>query len=117
MNTTRLERYEPPEGVRVAFGRPMRGREGFRRSHREAVQAARVAALARDFGRQVVGYAQVELVSLLASDLPRAREFVATRLGPLAAASEPTQRMRATLSAFLAGGGRSVRAAKELYVH
>jgi DNA-binding PucR family transcriptional regulator len=65
----------------------------------------------------VVGYAQVELVSLLASDLPRAREFVATRLGPLASAGEPTQRLRETLSAFLTAGGRSVRAAKELYVH
>jgi DNA-binding PucR family transcriptional regulator len=117
VETTQLERYEPPEGIRVAFGRPARGLEGFRRSHREAVQAARVASLARDLGRQVVGYAQVELVSLLASDLPRAREFVATRLGPLAAASEAAQRLRETLSAFLTAGGRSVRAAKELYVH
>jgi DNA-binding PucR family transcriptional regulator len=65
----------------------------------------------------VVGYAQVELVSLLASDLPRARDFVATRLGPLAAAGELAQRLRETLSAFLRAGGRSVRAAKELYVH
>jgi hypothetical protein len=117
VDTTRLERYEPPEGIRVAFGRPAAGLEGFRRSHREAIQAARVASLARDLGRQVVGYAQVELVSLLASDLPRAREFVATRLGPLAAAGEPMQRLRETLRAFLAAGGRSVRAAKELYVH
>jgi len=117
VDTKRLERYAPPEGLRVAFGRPRRGVEGFRRSHREAVRAARVAALARDVGRQVVGYAQVELVSLLASDLPQAREFVATRLGPLAAASGPALRLRETLSAFLAAGGRSVRAAKELYVH
>jgi hypothetical protein len=117
VDTARLERYEPPEGVLVAFGRPARGIEGFRRSHGEAVQAARVAALARDAGRRVVGYAQVELVSLLASDLPRAREFVATRLGPLAAAEEPAQRLRETLRVFLATGGRSVRAAKELYVH
>ncbi len=65
----------------------------------------------------MVGYAQVELVSLLASDLPRAREFVATQLGPLAAADEPSQRLRETLRAFLAAGGRSMRAAKELYVH
>jgi DNA-binding PucR family transcriptional regulator len=117
VDTTRLERYESPEGIRVAFGRAGRGLGGFRRSHREAVQAARVAALARDVERSVVGYAQVELVSLLASDLPRAREFVATRLGPLAAAGEPAGRLRETLSAFLAAGGRSVRAAKELYVH
>ena len=112
-----LARYEPPEGVRVAFGRPARGLDGFRRSHREAVQAARVAALAGGGGGAVVDYAEVELVSLLAYDLPRAREFVASRLGPLAAPGESTQRLRETLRVFLAMGGRSARAAKELYVH
>jgi len=117
VDTRALERYEPPEGVRVAFGKPGRGLDGFRRSHHEAVQAARVAALAGSGGGAVVDYAQVELVSLLACDLPRAREFVASRLGPLAAPGEPTQRLRETLRVFLAMGGRSARAAKELYVH
>ena len=117
VDTTRLELYEPPEGIRVAFGRPGQGLEGFRRSHREAVQAARVTSLARGVERIAVGYARVELVSLLASDLPRAREFVATRLGPLAVVGEPAQRLRETLRAFLEAGGRSMRAAKELYVH
>jgi DNA-binding PucR family transcriptional regulator len=112
-----LAHYQPPEGVRVAFGRPARGLDGFRRSHREAVQAARVAALAGGGGSAVVDYAEVELVSLLAYDLPRAREFVASRLGPLAAPGESTQRLRETLRVFLAMGGRSARAAKELYVH
>ena len=117
VDTRALERYEPPEGVRVAFGKPGRGLDGFRRSHHEAVQAARVAALAGSGGGAVVDYAQVELVSLLACDLPRAREFVASRLGPLAAPGEPTQRLRETLRVFLTVGGRSARAAKELYVH
>jgi DNA-binding PucR family transcriptional regulator len=117
VDTRALARYEPPEGIRVAFGKPGRGLDGFRRSHHEAVQAARVAALAGSGGGAVVDYAQVELVSLLACDLPRAREFVASRLGPLAAPGEPTQRLRETLRVFLAMGGRSARAAKELYVH
>jgi hypothetical protein len=117
LDTRALERYEPPQGVRVAFGRPGRGLDGFRRSHREAVQAARVASLAGSEDGAVVDYAQVELVSLLACDLPRARAFVASRLGPLAAPGEPTQRLRETLRVFLAMGGRSARAAKELYVH
>jgi DNA-binding PucR family transcriptional regulator len=117
VDTRRLERYEPPEGIRVAFGRPGQGLEGFRRSHREAVQAARVASLAQGLGRAVVGYAQVELVSLLASDISAARAFVATQLGPLAVVGEPAQRLRETLRAFLETGGRSVRAAKQLYVH
>ena len=112
-----LKGYEPPDGVRVAFGRPGRGVDGFRRSHQEAVQAARVASLAGSSAGAVVDYAQVELVSLLACDLPRAREFVAGRLGPLAAPGEPTQRLRETLRVFLALGGRGARTAKELYVH
>jgi DNA-binding PucR family transcriptional regulator len=117
VDTGALALYEPPDGVRVAFGRSGRGLDGFRRSHHEAVQAARVAALAGRGGGAVVDYARVELVSLLASDLPGAREFVASRLGPLAAPGEPTQRLRETLRVFLAMGGRSARAAKELYVH
>ena len=43
-----LERYAPPEGVRVALGASGQGVAGFRRSHADAVQAARVAALAGD---------------------------------------------------------------------
>ena len=117
LHTRALARYEPPEGVRVAFGKPARGLDGFRRSHQEAVQAARVASLAGSGAGAVVDYERVELVSLLACDLPRAREFVASRLGPLAAPGEPTQRLRETLRVFLALGGRSARAAKELYVH
>ncbi len=117
VDTRALARYEPPDGVRVAFGKPARGLDGFRRSHQEAVQAARVATLGGSAGGAVVDYAQVELVSLLACDLPRAREFVASRLGPLGAPGEPTERLRETLRVFLAMGGRSARAAKELYVH
>jgi DNA-binding PucR family transcriptional regulator len=79
VGTAALERYEPPEGVRIAFGVPARDVAGFRRSHVEAVQAARVAALAGDSATTVTSYRRVELVSLLASDLPRARRFVAAR--------------------------------------
>ena len=60
----------------------------------------------------MVDYAQVELVSLLACDLPRAREFVASRLGPLAAPGEPTQRLRETLQR-VPGHGRTQRSRRE----
>jgi DNA-binding PucR family transcriptional regulator len=111
-----LERYDPPGGIRVAFGEPGQGVAGFRRSHAEAVQAARLAALA-EAGPAVTSYRRTELVSLLASDLPRARRFVAARLGPLASASEPAARLRETVLAFLVTGGSATRVAKELYVH
>ena len=65
----------------------------------------------------MTSYARVELVSLLAGDLPRARAFVAGQLGPLASTAEPAERLRATVLAFLASGGRVARVAKELYVH
>ena len=45
--TDALERYEPPSGVLVAFGRPAKGIAGFRSSHAEALQAARIGSLAR----------------------------------------------------------------------
>jgi DNA-binding PucR family transcriptional regulator len=112
-----LEHYQPPEGIRVAFGAPAHGVEGFRSSHAEALQAARIASLAPATAAPVTGYARVELVSLLATDLPRARAFVARQLGPLATTDEPAERLRETVLAFLTAGGSATRVAKELYVH
>ena len=112
-----LADYVPPEEILVAVGRPGHGLGGFRRSHAEALEAARVAALAGGAAAAVTCYERVELVSLLASDFPRARAFVAARLGPLAAATEPAARLRETVLAFLAANGSGTRAAKELYVH
>jgi DNA-binding PucR family transcriptional regulator len=109
-----LDAFTPPAGVRVAVGSPGEGIGGFRRSHTEAVQTARIAALA---GGAVTTYARVELVTLLASDLPRARAFVASRLGPLAAPTEPVARLRDTVLAFLKAGGSSTQVAAELFVH
>jgi hypothetical protein len=113
--THELERYEPPPGVLVAFGRPGEGIAGFRSSHAEALQAARIGALAG--GAAMTSYAKVELVSLLADDLPRARAFVAAQLGPLASPAEPAQRLRETVLALLTSGGGATKVAKELYVH
>jgi hypothetical protein len=41
-----LNAYAPPDGIFVAAGRSGHGIDGFRRSHAEALEAARVAALA-----------------------------------------------------------------------
>jgi hypothetical protein len=117
IDTGALAAYGPPEGIRVAFGEPAHGVAGFRRSHEEAVQAARLAALAGGTSAPVTSYRNIELVSLLASDLARARVFVAGRLGPLAADTEPAERLRETVRAYLAAGGSSTRVARELFVH
>jgi hypothetical protein len=113
--TDGLERYKPPPGVLVAFGTSGQGVAGFRSSHAEALQAARIGSLAG--GAAVTSYAKVELVSLLAGDLVRARSFVVRELGPLASTAEPAQRLRDTVLAFIASGGSATRVAKELYVH
>jgi hypothetical protein len=112
-----LDAYSPPEGIVVATGTPGHGPAGFRRSHEEAVQAARVAILARESATPVTRYERVELVSLLAADVPRAREFVVRRLGALASPSEPAARLRETVLAFLIAGGSGTRVAKQMYVH
>jgi hypothetical protein len=115
--TSGLEHYAPPAGVLIAFGKPGKGVPGFSVSHAQALQAARVCSLAREATLAVTSYAQVELVSLLASDVPRARAFVVAQLGPLASPAEPAERLRATVLAFLAAGGSATRVANELFVH
>jgi hypothetical protein len=115
--TEALERYEPPPRVLVACGKPGEGVAGFRSSYEEAKQAARISALVGDPKPSVMSYARVELVSLLASDLPRARVFVAGQLGRLAAKGGTAERLRETVLAFLVSGGSPTRVAEELFVH
>ena len=115
--TDGLESYEPPPGVLVAFGRPGAGIAGFRSSHAEALQAARVRSLAPGTSPSVIAYGRIELVSLLASDLPRARTFVAGQLGPLSSTAEAAARLRDTVLAFLSVGGSASQVAKHLHVH
>jgi DNA-binding PucR family transcriptional regulator len=115
--TEALELYEPPPGVLVAFGKPGEGVTGFRSSYGEAKQAARIGALVGASKPSVTNYARVELVSLLASDLPRARVFVAGQLGQLASTGGTADRLRETVLAFLVSGGSPTRVAEELFVH
>jgi hypothetical protein len=115
--TDGLEGYEPPPGVILAVGKPGAGVAGFTRSHGEAKQAARIGALLGDARPAVTSYARVELVSLLANDLPRARSFVAGQLGRLSAPEDTAERLRETALAFLVSGGSPTRVAEKLFVH
>lgn len=111
----RVEQHRPCPGVRMAVGRPAFGVEGFRVTHVEAGHASRFW----DVGGTgtTTSYRSVELVSLLASDLDRARRFVLSELGPLADQAESAARLRSTLLGFLANGCSHVRAAPELHMH
>jgi hypothetical protein len=111
-----VEAYRPPDGVRIAVGRPARGVEGFRVTHHEAGHAARFWK-SGSTASGTATYRSIEVVSLLAADPERARRFVANELGPLAAQSEAADRLRSTLLGFLAHGCSHVHAAQALHMH
>lgn len=111
----RVERHRPSAGVRMALGRPGFGIEGFRITHVEAGRASRFWDLGAT--SLTASYGSLELVSLLASDLERARRFVRRELGPLAEQTEATTKLRSTLLGFLSHGCSHVRSARELHMH
>jgi PucR C-terminal helix-turn-helix domain/GGDEF-like domain len=111
----RVERHRPNAGVRMAIGRPAFGVEGFRITHVEAGQASRFWHLGATGA--TASYRSLELVSLLASDLQRARRFVCRELGPLAEQADAATKLRSTLLGFLSHGGSHVRSARELHMH
>jgi DNA-binding PucR family transcriptional regulator len=102
--------------VRVAIGVPAPGVEGFRHSHREAVDAQRVAVAGRS-REAFTSYADVELVALVGGNEPGVGALVARELGPLAADEKGLDRVRETVAAYLAHGGSVEATASTLIVH
>lgn len=104
--------------LRVAVGVPARGPQGFRDSHREAVRAHSVAAVAERSG-QVTYYRDVEVLSCLTGEPDEAalRALVDRELGGLSGPGEGLQRLRATAQAYLQEGGSARAAAARLGVH
>jgi len=113
----RLTSIDQPPGVRIAAGRLWAGIDGFRRSHAEARAAAAVAVLAGREAPAVTHYDDVELVSLLSTDLERARAFVAYELEGLARSDRASARLRETILVLLQEGMSNARAAQRLHVH
>jgi DNA-binding PucR family transcriptional regulator len=103
--------------LRVALGTSAPGVEGFRASHREAVQARRVAQLSHRRPGSVTRYEDVALTGLASADLDLAREFVARELGPLAEQDDDTVRLAATLRVYLEEQASPRRTAQRLGVH
>jgi hypothetical protein len=103
-----------PAGARLAFGAPAHGPDGFRRTHREAWSAYRVA---RSTDASITRYADVALLALTLQDPATARVFVLRELGPLARDDERTAVLRETLGAYFAAGQNAAVAAVSLGVH
>jgi hypothetical protein len=107
----------PDGAILGGHGRTASGLDGFRRSHDEAREALRVAALRDRPTAAVTSYGDVAVIALCTSDADRARRFVATQLGPLAGDDEEAGRFRETLAAFFATGSGYRATAKVLGLH
>jgi hypothetical protein len=109
-----LARLRPPEGARLAVGAPAGGRDGFRRTHGQAVAAHRAAAHRVD---PVVRYEHVALEALAGADAAAAREFAALELRGIDGDDVRSERLRETLSAWFESGLNAAAAAARLGVH
>ena len=110
------ERLSGPKGAVISIGDPGQGSEGFRRSHREARDAHRVA-LGGDGAPALVRYDEVALESLFADDPDRARAFIARELRGLDGADARSRRLRETLRAYFGCAQNASAAAALLGVH
>lgn len=109
------ERLETIAGATLSVGDPAAGTDGFRRSHREAREAHRVALRRRDAA--IVRYDDVALESLLASHEGRAREFAARELRGIDGDDPRSLRLRRTLRAYFSCAQNASAAAALLGVH
>jgi DNA-binding PucR family transcriptional regulator len=105
------------DGVSIAIGEPARGVTGFRQTHRDAIDAARVAHLGKRRPGSVTAYRAVELPALLAGDIGRTRRFVLEQLGPLAREDDEMARLRATLLPYLEESGSRIATSRRLGIH
>ena len=105
-----------PDYVQVAAGASTNGVDGFVLSHREAVDAQR-HMVALDSGERFTDYAGVEIACLLSGNPEAARALVRRELGDLAGDARGNDRIRETLSAYLASGASVDQTSTALMVH
>lgn len=104
----------------LAIGTMAAGVEGFRRSHREAVEARGVAVVAQRPGSPTVVAASdpgLSVVARLGGDVAGLRDWVMTVLGELAGDTDNDARLRETLRVFLGCGCSYKLAAEQLNMH
>jgi len=109
-----LAGWQPPAGTQLAFGSLDHGREGFVRSHAEALEAHRVARRSR---APITHYDQVAIEAFALRDERVARAFVSQELRTLADDGERAAQLRETLRAYFAVGNNGSAAAAMLGVH
>jgi hypothetical protein len=110
-----LRDLKPPPGVAAAFGSPRSGLQGFRLTHREALEAKRVST-AID-GEAVTTFDDVGVLVLASRDRELAHAFVEGHLGPLSSDDEKSKRLRETLRIYLQERGSPAATAARLRLH
>ena len=105
--------HDKVPSVRVAVGEPADGLDGFRRTHRQAVQTQNLALIATP-GTRVTAFAEVGALALICSDRDTARSWVLATLNDLAIDDEPHARLRETLQLYLTTGSYTVTAERML---
>jgi DNA-binding PucR family transcriptional regulator len=108
-------RMSPAGDIRVAIGRPATGAEGFRASHRDAIETQRMMRLMPAARRSAVTvYADVELASLAGAERGRATAFVRATLAELLGA-EPV--LRETLRTYIGCDFNVSQTGRRLFTH
>jgi hypothetical protein len=107
----------PVDGVLVGVGEPGSGRQGFRRSHAQALEAIHAGRLGGEPRPAVIRHRDIEVAAILCSDPERARSLADVHLGPLGADDETADRLRATLRTLFAHGNNRRSTATALNVH
>jgi hypothetical protein len=108
-----------PNAPSVAIGAMASGLEGFRRSHRDAEGARRVARLGALKEPVVVGANDpgLAIAALLGDDIADSRAWVVAMLGDLACDDDNDERLRETLRTYLSCGSSYKLAADRLNLH
>jgi DNA-binding PucR family transcriptional regulator len=112
---TQLRRRCPV--VRLVLGNPARDLPGWRATHQDARKAHHMARVRADPRSRVTVYGEVVLPSFLAQDLPRARRWITTVLGQLAADDPAMAELRETVLTFLRTGQSLTETAPLLRLH
>jgi DNA-binding PucR family transcriptional regulator len=103
--------------IRFAFGEPAPGVAGFRRTHRQALNAQAVALAAGPSGQIVTSFGQVAPLALMAGSIELLRAWVIETLGALADDDDHHARLRDTLRVFLQENGSYKSTAERLLLH
>ena len=103
-----------PADTFLALGAPGAGATGFRLSHHEALEAARVL---RRTGAALAIYHDVSLEALMLRDERAAQNFVARELGPLLDGDKRTRILLETLAAYVSSGWSAASTGARLGVH